>query len=155
MNILAIEDSRFLRTAIERSLMKAGYSVTTTANGQEGLEIARTCSPGLILLDMMLPGIDGTRVLEALKQDPATKKIPVIVLSGLSQRNEAKMKRAGAAAYIEKSALNLEGNADALVRLVREALGEGYPTVYGAGGQRGPAAPGDRKSEVASGKDRQ
>jgi CheY-like chemotaxis protein len=122
MSILVIEDSRFLRAAIERSLTKAGYSVTTTANGKEGIHLARRHTPAMILLDMMLPGIDGMGVLRILKQDPATKKIPVVVLSALSQRNEATMKRAGAAAYIEKSALNLECNASELIRIVQTVV---------------------------------
>jgi len=122
ISILVIEDSRFLRTAIERSLTKAGYSVTATADGQEGLDLARTHAPALILLDMMLPGLDGTCVLKTLKQDAMTKAIPVVVLSGLSQRNEAVLKKAGAAIYLEKSALNLEGNADALIRIVEDTL---------------------------------
>jgi len=124
MSILVIEDSRFLRVAIERSLVKAGYSVTATANGEEGVQLARAHTPALILLDMMLPGLDGTCVLKALKQDETTKTIPVVVLSGLSQRNETKLKKAGAAIYIEKSALNLERNADALIRIVEDALGK-------------------------------
>ena len=123
MKILVIEDSRFLRTAIERTLTKAGYSVTGVADGEEGLLAARTTLPALILLDMMLPGLDGTCVLKSLKKDASTKTIPVIVLTGLSQRNETKLKKAGAAAFIEKSALDLGKNADILIHAV-EALGK-------------------------------
>lgn len=123
MSILVIEDSRFLRAAIERSLTKAGYSVTATADGQEGVQLARSTTPELILLDMMLPGLDGTCVLKALKKDTATKEIPVVVLSGLSQRNETKLKHAGAIAYIEKSGLKLDVNADGLIRIIEDALG--------------------------------
>ena len=87
MRILLIEDSRFLRTVIERILVKAGHSVTGVADGREGLRAARTSSPALILLDMMLPGPDGTGVLKALKEDASTAQIPVIVLTGLSQKS--------------------------------------------------------------------
>jgi CheY-like chemotaxis protein len=122
MKILLIEDSRFLRIAIEKILSKAGYSVTGVADGREGLQAARTNLPALILLDMMLPGLDGTGVLKALKQDASTAQIPVIVLTGLSQRNEAKLKEAGAAAYVEKSTLDLEENAAVLVQSVERVL---------------------------------
>jgi len=122
MKILLIEDSRFLRIAIDRVLTRAGHSVTGVADGREGLQAARTSPPALILLDMMLPGLDGTGVLKALKQDASTAQIPVIVLTGLSQKNEAKLKNAGAAAYIEKSSLNLEENADALIQSVENVL---------------------------------
>ena len=122
MKILLIEDSRFLRLAIEKVLTKRGYEVSSFADGEEGLRAAHATPPQLILLDMMLPGIDGTAVLKRLKQDPLTAPIPVVVLSGLSQKNEAKLKEAGAAAYIEKSSLDLEHNSQALVRAVSEAF---------------------------------
>jgi len=122
MNILVIEDSRFLRNAIERVLTKAGHSVTGVADGREGLLAARTNAPALILLDMMLPGLDGTGVLKALKKDASTQQIPVVVLTGLAQKNEARLKNAGAAAYIEKSSLNFERNADVLVQSVETVI---------------------------------
>jgi len=122
MKILLIEDSLFLRIVIEKSLTKAGHSVTSVADGREGLHAAHSSLPALILLDMMLPGLDGTGVLKALKQDAATAQIPVVVLTGLSQRNEAKLKDAGATAYIEKSSLHLEENADGLIQSVENVL---------------------------------
>ena len=86
MTILVIEDSRLWRLAIERMLTKAGHRVIAIGDGQEGLRRAHEDHPDVILLDMMLPGMEGTGVLGKLKQDPATKSIPVMVLSGLSQR---------------------------------------------------------------------
>lgn len=80
--------------------------------------------PELILLDMMLPGIDGTAVLKALKLGPPTARIPVIVLTGLSQKNEGRLKSAGAAAYVEKSSLNLGQNGDALIDAVERLIGK-------------------------------
>lgn len=123
MKILLIEDSRFLRIAIERILTKAGHFVIGVEDGREGLQAARTHLPVLILLDMMLPGMEGTGVLKKLKQDPSTAQIPVIVLTGLSQKNEEKLKDAGAAAYIQKSSIDLEQNANALVEIVESVLG--------------------------------
>ena|SRR5580704_6435269 len=122
MKILLVEDSRFLRIAIERALTRVGHSVTCVADGREVLHAARTTLPALILLDMMLPGLDGTSVLKALKQDVSTAQIPVIVLTALSQKNEEKLKSAGAAAYIEKSSLDLGQNADVLIQSVENVL---------------------------------
>jgi CheY-like chemotaxis protein len=122
MKILLIEDSRFLRIAIERILTRAGHSVTGVADGRDGLHAALTSPPALILLDMMLPGLDGTGFLKALKQDASTAQIPVIVLTALSQKNEEKLKNAGAAAYIEKSSLDLDQNAAALIQTVESVL---------------------------------
>ena len=125
MKILVIEDSRFLRSAIERALVKAGHEVITIADGREALSAARHTLPALILLDMMLPGLDGTAVMKELKQDASTSHIPVIVLSGLSQQNEAKLRKAGAAGYIEKSAIDFEKNAGTLLRAITSVLGTG------------------------------
>jgi CheY-like chemotaxis protein len=72
---------------------------------------------------MMLPELDGTGVLKQLKEDPSTAQIPVIVLTSLSQRNEEKLKEAGATAYLEKSLLNLDHNAEPLIQVVEEAAG--------------------------------
>jgi len=123
MEILVVEDSRLLRTAMERVLRREGHQVISVADGREVLHLARTELPSLILLDMMLPGLDGTCVLKALKQDALTASIPVIVLTGLPQRNEAKLKKAGAAAYIEKAALGLDKSADALLAVVETTIG--------------------------------
>ncbi len=131
MNILLIEDSRFLRIAIEKALARVGHTVTGVADGREGLHAARTNPPALILLDMMLPGLDGTGVLKALKQDASTAQIPVIVLTALSHKNETKLRDAGAAAYIEKSSLDLAQNAEALIQSIESVLSRSAPVRTG------------------------
>jgi CheY-like chemotaxis protein len=122
MNILLIEDNRFFRVAMERILAGAGHSVTAVGDGHDGLQAARTCAPALIFLDLMLPGLDGLGVLKALKKDPSTATIPVIVVTGLSQKNEAKLLSAGASAYIEKSSLNLGQNGEVLLQSLDSVL---------------------------------
>lgn len=128
MKILVIEDSRLLRVAMERALVRAGYEVTTVGDGREGLHLAQSIHPDVILLDMMLPTLEGTGVLRHLKKDPSTKLIPVIVLSGLSQKNEKKMKLAGASAYFEKSKLDLDKNSASLAELVRSLVPDNAPS---------------------------
>jgi two-component system alkaline phosphatase synthesis response regulator PhoP len=120
MTILVIEDSRFLRTAIERCLLKAEHRVIAVGDGQEGLRQAQDLRPDVIVLDMMLPTMDGTSVLSQLKQNVLTKSIPVIILSGLSQKNEKKLKMSGAAAYFEKNSLKLEQDGNALVQAIEQ-----------------------------------
>jgi CheY-like chemotaxis protein len=121
-SILLVEDSKFLRLASERALMRAGYSVVSIDDGEQALRAAQEQIPDLILLDMLLPKLGGAEVLRALKKDPVTAKIPVVVLSSLSQKNEAKLKKDGAAAYFEKSKLHLDTNSQALIAVVKEAL---------------------------------
>ena len=118
MKILLVDDSKLQRVVVQRILTKAGYEVILAADGEEGLQAARQNSPDLILLDMMLPRLDGIGVLEALKKDPKMAHIPVIVMTGLSQRNEEKLKSAGAASFYQKSELGVEKGADALLHLV-------------------------------------
>jgi CheY-like chemotaxis protein len=106
MKVLLVEDSKFLRVATERALMQAGYEVSCAADGEVGLRLAREQLPSLILLDMMLPKVTGSDVLKALKNDPATAAIPVIVLTSLSQKNAEQLARDGAAGFFEKAELS-------------------------------------------------
>lgn len=100
--ILLVEDSKALKLAGVRILTKAGYEVLTAEDGEQALAIAQNHSPHLILLDMMLPKVSGLEVLARLKRDPATAHISVIVMTALSSRNEEKLLRDGAAAFIGK-----------------------------------------------------
>ncbi|HKC00036.1 MAG TPA: response regulator [Terriglobales bacterium] len=120
--VLVVEDSKFLRLATERTLSKAGYLISTASDGEEALRVANDKLPDLILLDMMLPKISGPEVLKALKENPATMHIPVIVLTSLSQKNEEKLLSEGAAAYFEKSALALDQNSGLLAATVETVL---------------------------------
>jgi CheY-like chemotaxis protein len=122
--ILLVEDSRFLRLASERALVKAGYDVVSVVDGEAALLMARERIPNLILLDMMLPKLDGLGVLRALKHDSQTADIPVIVLSGLGQQNEARLKKEGAAAYFTKSDSLLENDSATLLQLVESVVGK-------------------------------
>ena len=125
--VLVVEDSKFIRMATERALSNAGYLVSTAADGEEALRAANDKLPDLILLDMMLPKVSGPEVLKALKENPATKHIPVIVLTSLSQKNEEKLLSEGAAAYFEKSALALDQNSSRLVDTVETVLAKASP----------------------------
>jgi CheY-like chemotaxis protein len=120
--VLLVEDSKFLRMATERALTNAGYLVSTASDGEEALQVANDKPPDIILLDMMLPKISGPNVLKALKENPATMHIPVIVLTSLSQKNEEKLLSEGAAAYFEKSALALDQNSSRLSDTVETVL---------------------------------
>lgn len=115
MKVLLVEDSKFQRTANGRALIRAGYDVVYAADGEEGLDAAHQSLPDIILLDMMLPKMSGLDVLRALKADALLKHIPVIVLSGLGQGNEAKLLKEGAAAFLMKSTESFDNNASALI----------------------------------------
>jgi PAS domain S-box-containing protein len=79
--VLVIDDDANVRELVERFLNKEGLQVRTAANGEDGLRLARELRPAAITLDVMMPGIDGWALLAALKTDPATAEIPVIMLT--------------------------------------------------------------------------
>jgi CheY-like chemotaxis protein len=120
--ILLVEDSKFLRLATERALTRAGYEVSSAQDGPEALLMAREKLPNLILLDMLLPKMTGPDVLKALKSDPATKEIPVVVMSGLSQRNAGRLGEAGAIGFLEKNDLALDQGPEKLLTALRDIL---------------------------------
>ena len=120
--VLLIDDSTFLRRANERSLTRLGYQVITAADGEEGLRLAGERLPNVIVLDMMLSKLGGPQLLQMLKNDPRTSDIPVIVLSALSRKNDQKLIAAGAAAYLEKSALSFEHTSNPLSETICRVL---------------------------------
>jgi CheY-like chemotaxis protein len=122
IRILLIEDSKFLRLATERALARAGYEVSTAADGEEAMKKARANQPNLILLDLLLPKVSGTDVLKTLKKDSATAEIPVVVLTGMSQKNEDWLRRDGAFAFLAKSELALEKGSGTLLAAVADIV---------------------------------
>ena len=118
IKILLVEDSKFLRMATERALARAGYEVLTAADGQSALAAAEKQKPDLILLDMLLPKITGPDVLKTLKRNPATAQIAVVVVSGLSPKNAARLQQDGAFAFLEKSQLSLDKGPETLLKVL-------------------------------------
>jgi two-component system cell cycle response regulator DivK len=81
MKILLVEDNEMNRDMLSRRLQRRGYEVVLALDGQQGVELARSAGPGLILMDMSLPVLDGWEATRQLKADPATRHIPVIALT--------------------------------------------------------------------------
>lgn len=124
-SVLLIDDSKFLRRMTELALARCGYEVFAASDGEEGLRVAGDKVPDVVVLDILLPKISGLEVLQRLKQDPHTAKIPVIVMSSLPQRNEARLKENGAVAYLEKTDLGLERGAVNLIKAIEAILSPG------------------------------
>ncbi len=101
--ILVIEDNPWNARLIEDILETLNYKVLEAYNGESGIEIARREQPGLILMDVMLPGINGIEVVKMLKNDPELAHIPVIALTASSsQEIERRCMEAGCIAYMTK-----------------------------------------------------
>ncbi len=86
--VLVVEDDKFLRELIAQKLSREGHDVKEAVDGEDGLVKVKEERPDIILLDLILPGIDGFEVLAKIKEDPAVEDIPVVILSNLGQRDD-------------------------------------------------------------------
>ena len=103
-NILVVEDDKFLRELISKKLISEGYNISQAVDGEEGLKKIKEEKPDLVLLDLILPGIDGFEVLARAKEEPGVIKIPVIILSNLGQKEDVeKGINLGAVDYLVKA----------------------------------------------------
>jgi DNA-binding response OmpR family regulator len=122
--VLLADDDRYLRRAAEARLRQQGFTVLTAADGEEALQVALAELPDIILLDLIMPKVQGFEVLRALKQAESTSAIPVIILSNLGQESDrAQCLESGAAAYFVKANLSLQE----LVRTVQATLDQESP----------------------------
>ncbi|MCX7766085.1 MAG: response regulator [Candidatus Sumerlaeia bacterium] len=118
--ILAIDDENDVLLMIKTALNSEGYEVITATNGYDGLAMAEEQHPDLIILDLMMPEMDGFEVLSQLKSNDLTGQIPVIVVSGISDRQKIRTALSkGTDYYIIKPY-----DYDELINKVRLALGE-------------------------------
>ena len=102
--ILIVEDDKFLRELIVKKLSNEGYDVLEAVDGEQGLLQIKEGHPELVLLDLILPGIDGFEVLTQKREDPFTASIPVVILSNLGQKEDVdKGLSLGATDYLIKA----------------------------------------------------
>jgi DNA-binding response OmpR family regulator len=104
--ILVVEDEASLLDLYQVKLLQEGYEVFVAKNGEEGFDLAKEYIPDLVLLDILMPDVDGYAMLKKVKDDPKTKKVPVIIFSNLSQKEEIeKGLRLGARDFIIKTSV--------------------------------------------------
>jgi CheY-like chemotaxis protein len=102
--ILVADDEQFIILAYKKGLELAGYNVIVARDGQETLDKVKELNPDLVLLDLIMPKLSGFEVMQALKKDPKLTKIPVFVLTNLSQDNdETEVKNLGAVNFFIKA----------------------------------------------------
>jgi len=117
-SILVVDDDEGLQMTLKKILLSSGYSVLSAMTGERGIQIARLQQPDLIILDVLLPGMKGRAVCQALKKEEQTKDIPVIFLTAKdSPDDEAAEKAAGGLMHLTKPI-----NAKALVSEIRKIL---------------------------------
>ncbi|HEY4181060.1 MAG TPA: response regulator [Kofleriaceae bacterium] len=102
-SILVVDDDPEIVSMLETRLTKRGYKVSTAPDGHKALELARKERPDLVLLDVMMPGKSGWEVAKALKSDPATQDIKIVMVTAIGERMNAMTSPiAGADAHIDK-----------------------------------------------------
>jgi DNA-binding response OmpR family regulator len=118
--VLIIEDEKLIIVSTQMVLEAAGFRVESATNGEEGIAKARSRAPDLILLDIMMPGIDGWETLTRLKRDQATAGIPVVIFTAREHaRGHQKSSEMGAADYFRKPF-----EPDELIELVEKHVGQ-------------------------------
>lgn len=120
--IMWVEDDQFLSDLISRKLSKQGCKLLYAGTGEDALKVLETEVPDIILLDILLPGINGFDVFEQMKNNPRIKDVPVIVLSNFSQQSQIdRAKTLGASRFLIKATIVL----DDLVKEIVAVLAEG------------------------------
>jgi DNA-binding response OmpR family regulator len=119
-SVLVVEDDQFLRDLIVKKLEEEGLRTMQAIDGEEGLRVIRENKPDIILLDLILPGIDGFEVLKQTKADPAISGIPIVILSNLGQKDDVgRGMELGAKDYLIKAHFT----PGEIVQKVKEILG--------------------------------
>ncbi len=117
--ILIIEDDTFLRELLIRKLTEENYEIIPAVDGEEGIKKIKGEKVDLVLLDLILPGIQGYEVLAKMKEDPNTSAIPVIIISNLGQKEEVeKGLKLGAVDFLIKAHFT----PDDIINKVKSAL---------------------------------
>lgn len=107
--ILVVEDETFLVKIYSVKLKKEGYDVTLATDGEEAIKMAAETKPDLILLDLILPKLNGFEALEEIRKNASLKKTPVIVLSNLGQEEDIKRAESlGATDYLVKANFSIQ-----------------------------------------------
>lgn len=117
--ILLIEDEKTIVQPLKFFLTKEGFELSVATDGEEGLAAAKRATPDLILLDIILPKINGFKVLKTLRADPKLKSVPIIILSNLARMGEVELGlKEGANDYLIKTDFSLPS----LLKKIRKHL---------------------------------
>jgi len=117
IKVLIAEDDVFLRDLLSQKLSKEAFSVFYANNGAEAVELAKKEIPDVILLDIIMPGMNGFEALEKIKADDTTKHIPTVFLSNLGQEEDIRRgQELGAIEFLVKANYSL----DAIVKKIQE-----------------------------------
>lgn len=118
-SILLVDDDQFLVEVLTEKLKKSGFATTGVSNGAQALEYIEKNTPDLVLLDLIMPGMNGMETLQKLKGDEKTKKIPVIILTNLADSEViSQIKESGGSGYLIKDTQNIEEIIESIKNLI-------------------------------------
>ena len=122
--VLWVEDDKFLRNMIDQRLAPTGADLVSVTDGAKALETIKSYIPDIIMLDLLMPNVDGFEILKLVKSDASLKHIPVLVLSNLGQKEEVEScKKLGAEDFIIKATIGL----DDIIPRIRAVLAKTKP----------------------------
>jgi two-component system phosphate regulon response regulator PhoB/two-component system alkaline phosphatase synthesis response regulator PhoP len=122
--VLWVEDDKFLRNMIDQRLAPTGADLVSVTDGAKALETIKSYIPDIIMLDLLMPNVDGFEILKLVKSDDSVKHIPVLVLSNLGQKEEVeRCKKLGAEDFIIKATIGL----DDIIPRIRAVLAKTKP----------------------------
>lgn len=133
--ILLVDNDRFILQAVGDLLREAGYAVETAADGLEALEQIAATRPDVLVLDVVMPKIDGARLCRYLEADPSLARTPIIIFSSLAAPDLTDLPGLRGEAFVAKGPLPIVGR-NLLEALARVGQGNGEPQVYGYDGFR-------------------
>ena len=123
--VLVIDDDRAIVDMVQLSLLLDGYDVSTAGNGEEGLAVAREVRPNVVVLDVMMPGMDGLTVARHMRADPLLARIPIVIATARVSATEQRAGwQEGIDSYVTKP-FDIEVLHAEIERVVREAALEG------------------------------
>ena len=120
-NILIVEDDDFFRELLRKKLLSKEFNILEAIDGEKGVMLIKEKKPDLVLLDLLLPNIDGFEVLLKVKGDLSTSKIPIIILSNLGQQEDIERGlKLGANDYLVKSQFDINQIVDKIKTLLEK-----------------------------------
>ena len=119
--IVFVEDEAALQKTLGQTLRERGHQVVPALNGLEGVRLIEKEKPDLVLLDLILPKMDGIEVLKAIRAQESTKDVPVIILTNMEGANQVEEAlRLGATTYLVKTNYTLEEVADKVEQIIND-----------------------------------
>jgi CheY-like chemotaxis protein len=143
--IMIVDDTDVMRQTVARVLEGAGYQTICAADGSEALAMLNLARPDVVLMDLMMPGMDGLHCLQEMRRDPRGKSTPIIMMTAYDDENRARARELGARDYLIKTSLSI----NELLERIGRCLEKTALTALPPGGLPSDIFPGDSKASAS------